>query len=368
MQMAGRMNSGPVDTRHRRARRLVLQALSIFAIWLLIALVTATQTWLAGVAEGRDERWSSAFAYTAAVNGLWAALTPLIVWFAIRFPLTVDRFWRSIAAHLGAGLVVATVNVGLYVLLFASAYQASVGIGGGDLFLRKFAGSIYVNFLTYAVIVGLVSAARAYRALKDEQIAGARLHEQLALAEASALRAQLQPHFLFNTLNAIAALVRTDPLAAERLIARLGDLLRMSIEDMRSPETTLAEELEFTGAFLAIEQLRLGARLRVERHVDPEALSARMPSLLLQPLVENAVRHGIAGSVAGGTLRLQARRGGGALLILVADDGVGAGKVREQVGLGTTRARLKQLYGDAASMTVDTADGAGFRVSIRIPL
>ena len=268
-----------------------------------------------------------------------------------------------------AGAVVATIHVGLYVLLFWSAYQSYLYFDSRlDLFLRKFAGNIYINLLTYAVVVGLISAARAYRALKDEQVAGARLQGQLAQAQASALRAQLQPHFLFNTLNAVSALVRTDPLAAERLIARLGDLLRMSIEEVRAPETTLARELAFTDAFLEIEQMRLGHRLRIERHVDGQVLALQVPSLILQPLVENAVRHGIAESVEGGTLWLRVERVGEALSILVEDDGVGAPDVNERVGIGTTRARLKQRYGAAATMDVDTAEGAGFRVSIRIPL
>jgi two-component system LytT family sensor kinase len=353
--------------RARPASRLAVQAASIFAIWLLIALVTATQDYLRAITEGRQQTWGSAFAVTAALDGLWAALTPLIIWLAILFPLSADRFWRSILAHLGAGVVVATIHVALYVLLFWSAYQGDFD-SRLDLFVHKFGGNIYINLLTYTVILGLVSAARAYRALKEEQIAGARLVGQLAQAEASALRAQLQPHFLFNTLNAVSALVRTDPLGAERLIARLGDLLRMSIEDVRSPETTLAKELAFTDAFLAIEQSRLGPRLRIERSIDGEALAVHVPSLILQPLVENAVRHGIAESIEGGTLGLRVERAGQELRLLVEDDGVGAREVKERVGLGITRARLQQRYGAAAAMIVETAEGAGFRVSIRIPL
>lgn len=351
-----------------RPRRFLINASFVAAVWLAIALITATQTYLAAMTEGRPETWTSTFSYTAAVDGLWALFTPLIVWLTIRFPLTVDRFWRSILAHLGAGTAVATVHVACYVLIFWTAYRYNLAFDSRlDLFLQKFAGNIYINLLTYAVIVGLVSAARAYRALKDEQVSGARLREELARAEASALRSQLQPHFLFNTLNAITALVRTDPVSAERLIARLGDLLRLSIEDVRSHETLLADELKFTEAFLAIEQLRLGDRLRIERRIDPDALHVRVPSLLLQPLIENAVHHGIAKSVDGGTLRLKIERADEGLHILVEDDGVGATQVEEHVGLGTTRARLRQLYGDAASMIVDTLEGTGFRVAIRIP-
>lgn len=363
MTATGRLKSGD------RAARLALDAAMIAGVWLAIALITATQTYLAAKTEGRAETWGSTFSYTAAVDGLWAVFTPLILWLAARFPLQVDRFWRSIVMHLGAGISIASLHVALYVLIFGGASQPGADLDAHmDLFLRKIAANIYINFLTYSVIVGLTSAARAYRALHRSQLARARLREELARAEAGALRAKMQPHFLFNTLNAITALVRSDPLTAERLIARLGDLLRLSLEELRSPETLVADELKFTDAFLAIEQLRLGARLRVERRIDPKALHVRIPSLLVQPLVENAVHHGIALRVEGGTVRIEIECRAPTLHIRVANDGPAATRIDERVGLGTTRARLQQRYGDAASMTIDTAEGSHFQVLIGIPL
>jgi LytS/YehU family sensor histidine kinase len=179
--------------------------------------------------------------------------------------------------------------------------------------------------------------------------------------------AQLQPHFLFNTLNAISALVPEDPVIAQRLLARLGDLLRLSIAQHRTQLNPLADEVDFTDAYLAIEQTRLGDRLRIVRRIAPQALAVEVPALLLQPLVENAVRHGIAPLVEGGTLTIEAAVEGERLRLVVADDGKGADHVGDGIGLGNARQRLRQLYGDRQSLEIETAPGKGFRVTVEIP-
>jgi two-component system, LytTR family, sensor kinase len=226
-------------------------------------------------------------------------------------------------------------------------------------------GHAYV--LLYFVIVGIVLGAGAYRALRDREVDAARLQTQLAEAETAALRAQLQPHFLFNILNAISAVVPEDPVMAQRLIARLGDLLRLSIEQHRAQQSSLAEELEFTDVYLAIEEVRLGKRLRIERRIAPEALDVSVPSLLLQPLVENAVRHGLSPLVEGGTLTIEAVLDESSLHLTVADNGKGSEGADDGIGLGNTRARLRQLYGDRQSLSLATAPGKGFRVTVVVP-
>jgi two-component system, LytTR family, sensor kinase len=182
------------------------------------------------------------------------------------------------------------------------------------------------------------------------------------------LRAQLHPHFLFNTLNAVSALIATDPTVARRMIARLGDLLRMAIDPGRGAFSTLDAELDFARVYLDIEQMRMGRRLQVFFDIDPDLAELMVPSLLLQPLAENAVRHGLAPRREGGTLRISAARTGQGLAIEVEDDGVGTSVEYEGVGLGHLRRRIEQIYGTAARLTIYSRPEEGFRVRMELPL
>ena len=348
-------------------RQSLVRLAGIWAIWAFVALITSLQAYVAGLTAGTVQPWLPAFG-----NGLlwylpWAVLTPGIVAVAKRF---ADERRRTLQAaiYLGAGLGFAVLHAALYTSLNALTYGGTPWAPWSkDLLLLKLTSAIHVHLMIYAIIVGIVLGARAYRALRDQEVAAARLHAQLAEAETAALRAQLQPHFLFNTLNAVSALVPDDPVTAQRLIARLGDLLRLSIDQHRSQQSPLADELEFTDVYLAIEEARLGERLRIIRRIAPDALMAQVPSLLLQPLVENAVRHGIAPCVKGGTLTIEAEMLGDFVRIVVADDGKGTGAVVEGVGLGNARQRLCQLYGARQSLAIETAPGAGFRATIMVP-
>jgi hypothetical protein len=348
-------------------QHLLLRFAAIWALWLMVALITSGQTYVAGLTAGTPQPWRTAFGNGVAWYAPWAVLTPAIVAVARRFA-NERRLAVLAAVHLTAGLCTAVVHVALYASLNAMIYgNMPWAPWSTGLVLLKLTSSIHIHLMIYAIIVGIVLGARAYRELRDREVAAARLQTQLAEAETAALRAQLQPHFLFNTLNAISALVPDDPVTAQRLIARLGDLLRLSIEERRAQQSTLVDELEFTDTYLAIEKARLGERLRIVRRVAPGALMADVPALLLQPLVENAVRYGIAPLIQGGTITIEAELVRDAVRIVVADDGAGTEAVVEGVGLGNARRRLRQLYGENQSLVIETAPGAGFRVTIRVP-
>lgn len=348
-------------------RQGLLRYSGIWAIWLAVALVTAFQTYAAGFAGGPRLELGQAL-----VNGLlwysaWAVLTPGVVAVTRAFA-GERRLGRLLAIHLAFGLLFAVLHAALYSSINAIIYfRAPWAPWSNGLVMMKLATSVHVHLMIYAIIVAIVLGARAYRTMRDREVAAARLEAQLAEAETAALRAQLQPHFLFNTLNAISALVPDDPVKAQRLIARLGDLLRLSIDQHWSQQSTLADELDFTDTYLAIEEARLGDRLRIVRDIAPDAQTVQVPTLLLQPLAENAVRHGIAPSIAGGTLTIEAQPAGDMLRISVIDDGKGGGAIREGIGLGNARLRLRQLYGERQSLAIETAPGRGFRVTILVP-
>jgi signal transduction histidine kinase len=346
-----------------RSRRYALWGVVLLGVWSTVALFNSLQWYMGGLVSGQDPDWLELLGYSVAANSVWVLLTPVVVAFAKRVPFEPRRAARFFAVHLAAGLGFAVLHTGLYVALMWSLGAEAPG----RILMQKLSGAIQINFLIYAIIVALVVGGRAYRALRDREVAGLRMEARLAEVESAALRAQLQPHFLFNTLNAISALVEDEPRRARRLIAKLGDLLRLSIEEHRAPESAFGDELDFTDAYLAIEQARLGPRLRIVREVTPEALTCRIPTLMLQPLVENAIRHGIAPLVEGGAVTIVARVTNERLYVTVADDGKGAGVIVERVGLGNARRRLRQLYGDRHRLEIETAPGAGFKVLVVTP-
>lgn len=340
----------------------------MLSIWLVAGFLISAQTFLAAQVNGTPQSWSTALGTTLPWCGVWALITPVAVWMARKFPFDPGRAGRFVLVHLGAGILCAAAHALLYVGILAWLYRDNPHFPSSDTLLAiKLSSSLHINLMIYSIIVGLVVAARAYAALRDREVAAAKMEAQLASAEAAALRAQLQPHFLFNTLNAISGLVPNDPIRATRLIAGLGDLLRLSIADDRSSTNSLADELTFIDAYLLVEQERLGERLRIEKNIDPGALGVTIPALLLQPLVENAIRHGIAPLIRGGTLTLSARLTVSRLVLTVADDGRGAAQMREGVGIGNTRRRLRRLYGQGHSFTVESRPDSGFAVTIEIP-
>lgn len=217
---------------------------------------------------------------------------------------------------------------------------------------------------------GLLLPLAGWAMVRERELAATRLAEQLAQANLQMLKMQLHPHFLFNTLNAISSLMHADADAADRMISRLSDLLRMALEKDDRPRARLKSELDFLRRYLDLEQIRFRDRLEVTIDVAPECASALVPRLILQPLVENAIRHGIAMRSAAGRLSIRAERRGDRMILDVADDGPGLPAGREPhlgVGLANTLARLEQLYGDDATLELVNAEEGGLIVHLELP-
>jgi signal transduction histidine kinase len=306
----------------------------------------------------------------------WALLTPGIVWLARRFPFE-RRTWKlSIVVHIGGVFLATLLHVALTIAsqigIFALIDQPSNPwqVEAQDMFFHNFDWEM----MTYWAIVGLSHALWYQREAQDRALRASQLETHLVEAKLQALQRQLQPHFLFNTLNTISALMHRDVDAADNMIARLSDLLRLSLQNLGVQETTLKEELDFLSKYLEIEQTRFRDRLTVVFDVQPDTLDALVPNLILQPLVENSIKHGIGPKPSPGRIEIRARRTGSMLEIEVRDNGVGlsASRLRDfnsgGVGLSNTRSRLQHLYGAAHRFEFRQPAGGGLQVLMHIPL
>ncbi len=356
------------------AGRGVLRWLGLFALWSLPAVFSGSDAylWLSG--QGRQVSWSKLVGLHLPQWIPWALATPLIHRLACRFPYHRQRRLRFAAVHtLAAG------SLSGVMLIYAAAVEAWLqsgwsGLSWGALRLwlgRLLPGRLGLYLLLYGAILGVAIAIESYRALRERELRASRLETLLAEARLEALRSQLQPHFLFNTLHSIATLVEDNPAAARTMIAQLGDLLRASLGQLAHQEVTLGEEFEMLDCYLDIEQTRFGDRLRIERQINADLLAAQVPYLVLQPLVENAIRHGIAVSSLAGRLAIGAAAAGERLLLTVSDDGPGCpqgGAVEEGIGLSNTRERLQQLYPGNYRVEAANLPRCGFQVVLDLPL
>ena len=344
-----------------RTRNLLI----VLGCWLIVAAVFTAQQ-IVTAAAPQDATGIAAIAIrTLLFDLLWAAMTFAIVAVVRRAPPAHGGYARFIALHAGLSIVAAATQLYTYTSILSLFRDEPVP------FSRLAAANLSTGLFIYWLVLGVVVAVDQRRRSEDRQRAQHALERSLADTRAAMLRAQLQPHFLFNTLNTISALIGDEPRTAERMVARLGDLLRISLDDTRGVTVTLAEDLAALDAYLAIEALRLGDRLTIVRHLAADTMASRVPDLLLQPLVENAIRHGLAPKVNGGTVTLVTRREGDSLRIEVSDDGVGtaAAPIREGIGLRNTRERIALVagQGQGAGLTVRSAAGDGFSVEITLP-
>ncbi len=308
---------------------------------------------------------------------LWyvpALLIPAIVWAARRYPFDTGHKVKAVVAHSVGALTFAGVHfIGMMSVRFLLSADGGKypSVPWSQFFQRRLLEQLDWSLMVYAVVVGVSHAIAFYHESQERKLKSAQLETRLVEARLKTLEAELHPHFLFNTLHAISTLVHRDPEAADRMISRLSDLLSITFDRTGEPKVTLKEEIDFLQKYLDIEQTRFQDRLTVSVTVDPEGLDGEVPRMILQPLVENAIKHGIAGRNGGNQIHISAGREGDRLWMQVRDNGVGLQvgtlkALRTGVGLSNTRARLDCLYGRLYRLEFTDKHG-GLSVLIEIP-
>ena len=353
------------------ARRLPLPL--IFGIATAFGLSSTVQSYLLSRVAG--DSGSPMVLHLLTLNLVYwyvpALLAPVVVALASRFQFARGQGWRPFAVHVTGALVYSVIHsvamIGTRMLLMQ---QQAPPRGWWRAARIEYLTQLDWILMTYLFLIGIAHALEYRRESERRALDGAKLETRLVEAQLQSLQRQLQPHFLFNTLNAISGLMRTDVEAADQMMDRLGGLLRMALESSHVQEVPLKEELEMLQKYVDIEQVRFGPRLKVSMHVDPETLGALVPNFLLQPLVENAVRHGVAPHTRDGRISVEATRQGNRLVLSVTDSGDGVAPshltlMNQGVGLTNTGARLEHLYGENHAFVFSNDNG--FRVTIAIP-
>ena len=352
------------------SRRLVRYGL-IWGVWTIVALFFCTQVYVMNSAERQPVRFRDLL-FQALSCYFWALATPLVLWLSRRYCIERHNWRRRAALHFGISVLLSCTLIVTHFLFYMILVGRASSISG-----RRVFNTTYYNLdkwmLFYWVIVGMSHAFSYYNSFRKGELKASELRTQLVQSQLEALKMQIHPHFLFNTLHSISALLSKDAEGARKMITRLGDFLRLTLENSGSMEVTLQQEIEFLNGYLEIERIRFQDRLTTEIRVDPDVLDVRVPNLILQPIVENAMRHAIGNTTAGRVEVIAAARNG-ALRIEVKDNGPG---IQDEslvdfrrgrgVGLANTQARLAGLYGDAARFELSNNPTGGLIVALEIP-
>jgi signal transduction histidine kinase len=357
-----------------KLNRRAVKWIGIWAVWTLFALFFASQFALQNQLSRNPVSFWRILSWQMVSGYVWFALSPLLLYLARKFPFEGEKWKKSLLVHLIAGIVIALFQqvIDTFVLTrlgyppnrqfanFLEAYQFFVYI------------NLHLSILIYWGVVGIKSAFSYYQKYRERELQTSQLEARLATSRLQVLKMQLHPHFLFNTLNAISELIHKDADAAEQMLGDLSDLLRMSFEKLEVQEVSLKQELEFLQKYLEIEQMRFQERLSIEMQIAPETLDASVPNMILQPLVENAIKHGLAPRASGGKIEIGAERINGHLHLTVSDDGIGVPfndfeNVFEGVGLSNTRKRLRHLYGESQKFNLKASNESGLKVDLTIP-
>jgi two-component system LytT family sensor kinase len=357
----------------------------VWLAWTLAGLFYITQDFVPRLYRNEIVPWPQLFVGWTTAMYICAAFTPAILWAGRRWPLEHQSRWAHAAIHLFFGAVFSVVSTAIETpaLMAFGVFPSAEPLSLSASFARLLAYSFHGGVIRYWVVIGLQLAIRSHQNTHELKVRSSELAGQLAAARLSALKMQLQPHFLFNTLGTIMVLVQQQrSKEAETMLARLSDLLRLAVDDVNTQEVPLWHELEFLRLYLSIEEVRFRDRLRIRIAADPDASDAFVPHMLLQPIVENAIRHGLGQSEEAVTVDVTATRSDGILVLTVADDGSGPGSAgpggpgpgsagplfrRKGVGLTNTESRLKALYGDGATLVAEHRAPRGVQVIITLP-
>jgi two-component system, LytTR family, sensor kinase len=364
----GGERAGPGRLLRQRRVRYAL----IWGAWTIVALFFSTQVYMMYYAGKQPIPYAKAFFVQVSACYLWALLTPLVLWLARRFRIDRNNWPREVTFHFLVSLGLVSVLLSVHFLI----YMALVG-RSADISLMRAFEYLYPNLdrwlLVYWFILLMSHAYNYYHSYRQGELKASQLETQLVQSQLEALKMQVHPHFLFNTLHSISALLGHDTEAARRMIARLGDFLRLTLENSGAMEVSLKKEMEFLNGYLEIERIRFQDRLTTEIRVDPQLLDVQVPNLILQPIVENAMRHAIANCNAG-RVEIVASARNGVLNIQVKDNGPGLpqrGLASENAGLGVglanTMARLEHLYGSAYKFELANGPTGGVVVTLEIP-
>ena len=344
--------------------------LTVAAVWAMLGVIYAAPTYIEVRAAGHGHMAWRIFT--------WSILTWLIVWLARQYSLVGEAWKRNLIVHLPAFLVMSTVHsaAGTAITLWLKPFD-NMGDSPKTFwprFVARVPGSFGPDLLVYGGVIGIFYALDYYRKYREREYQASRLEAQLAQAQLDSLRMQLHPHFLFNTLNSIVGLVRDNKNnAAVNMLVGLSDLLRHTLEHSSRHEVELREEINFIKLYLGIQEIRFSDRLRIELDIDPRTTKALVPNLILQPLTENALRHGIARSANSGLIGIRSAVTDGHLRLTVYDEGAGLPddwqlKGSVGIGLANTIARLQQLYDDDQQFDIRNRAEGGVEVVIVMPL
>jgi signal transduction histidine kinase len=336
-----------------------------FGAWTALALLAMTQSALSLAYRGQRVQWPQLMAAGLLDWYTCALFIPPLLWLVRRMPLERTTWPTRLPIYLATTLAFAIAKYALTVPLVHRIFGAQRTLGS------VLAGNMISEMMIFWAVVGVLHAVEFYRRFREREAQAMSLRAQLGESQLAALRAQLHPHFLFNALNAATTLVHRDANAADAMLTQLGELLRHSLRSDARHETSLRDELVFLDRYLSIMRTRFGDQLTVHRHIPSALDEALVPTFVLQPLVENALEHGVSRLEGGGCVEIEAAREGDTLILAVRDNGSGESSASSDglgIGLANTRARLAALYGARAELRLTPRQGGGMEAALRLPL